>query len=236
MSIAEKLTTIAENEQKVFDAGKKAGRDAEWSEFWDAYQQNGNRTQYGYAFSAYAWTDKNFRPKYDIKTGYMNSIFTNCGIVDIESCLKKAGVDGTGVTLDYSLTQSPVIILNYNNTTQIFPELNLTNATGMKNTFKSSTALKVIRKLILSDSGQQTFTTPFAGCKNLEEIRIEGVIGTDIEFRDCSSLSNDSIDSIINALSETTNGMTCAFYLTSYIANNWDELVARKPNWTFTTA
>lgn len=193
MSIASIVSRLATKLAGVFEAGKKK----EWSEFWDEYQQNGTRTQYGYAFSAYAWTDKNFRPKYDIKTEYMNSIFTTCSIVDIESCLKQAGVDGKGVTLDYSLTQSPATILSYNSIVQIFPELNLSNATGMKSTFNNATSLKVIRKLILNDSGQQTFTTPFANCLRLEEIRIEGVIGQDIPFTQSSKLTVDSMKSII---------------------------------------
>lgn len=63
MSIAEKLQTIAENEQRVYDAGKKAEYDA----FWDAYQQNGTRIYYPYAF-AYSWNDAIYKPKYDITT------------------------------------------------------------------------------------------------------------------------------------------------------------------------
>ena len=62
MNIEEKLATIQENEQKVFDAGK----DAEWNEFWDAYQMNGTRVSYQYAFYHYGWTDETFKPKYDV--------------------------------------------------------------------------------------------------------------------------------------------------------------------------
>mgnify|MGYP003296383754 CR=1 FL=1 len=35
MSISDKLQTIAENEQRVFDAGKKT----QYDEFWDALQK-----------------------------------------------------------------------------------------------------------------------------------------------------------------------------------------------------
>ena len=42
MSIAEKLTTIAQNEQKVYDAGYSKAE----SDFWDAYQKKGARTTY----------------------------------------------------------------------------------------------------------------------------------------------------------------------------------------------
>ena len=46
MSIADKLTTIAENEQKVFDAGKQA----EYDEFWDSFQSKGTRKDCQYLF------------------------------------------------------------------------------------------------------------------------------------------------------------------------------------------
>ena len=60
MSIAEKLTAIAENEQKVFDAGKKA----EYDVFWDELQEYGNKPDYQYTFIY--WNDKMYHPKYPI--------------------------------------------------------------------------------------------------------------------------------------------------------------------------
>lgn len=62
MSIAEKLQTIAENESKVFEAGKKA----EYDRFWDVFQDNGNRRLYAQAFTQLGWKDEIYNPKYDI--------------------------------------------------------------------------------------------------------------------------------------------------------------------------
>ncbi len=62
MSIADKLQTIAENESKVFEAGKKA----EYNLFWDIFQLNGERRWYWGAFAGPGWTDKTFKPKYPI--------------------------------------------------------------------------------------------------------------------------------------------------------------------------
>lgn len=59
MSIAEKLTTIAENEQKVYEAGRKAELDL----LWDTIQIKGNRTDYSYYFMD--WDGSVFYPKYD---------------------------------------------------------------------------------------------------------------------------------------------------------------------------
>ena len=63
MTIAEKLTAIAENVPNVYDAGKKAEYDA----FWDGFQDKGTRTQYPYAF--YVWGADYFKPKYPIIFG-----------------------------------------------------------------------------------------------------------------------------------------------------------------------
>lgn len=38
----------------------------DYNGYWDAYQENGNRTQYAYAFSGESWTDQNYNPKYPI--------------------------------------------------------------------------------------------------------------------------------------------------------------------------
>ncbi len=93
MSIADKLTTIAENTTKVYDAGYEAGKaeggggsdryeegytngqQAEYDRFWDTFQANGNRTNYrfngslpvgsGHLHNSF-WSMHNFYPKYDI--------------------------------------------------------------------------------------------------------------------------------------------------------------------------
>ena len=102
MSIAEKLTTIAENEQKVYNAGQQNGfdkgysdgltageengRTAEWNELWDGLQSGrsayGTRSNYDY-FAAYGQfiIDKNtdpkwvFKPKYDIRPTSASNMF-----------------------------------------------------------------------------------------------------------------------------------------------------------------
>jgi hypothetical protein len=62
MSISEKLKAIAENEQKVYDAGKKAEHDRVWNEF----QQDGKRVNYPYGFSGSYWNDNTYDPLYPI--------------------------------------------------------------------------------------------------------------------------------------------------------------------------
>jgi predicted 3-demethylubiquinone-9 3-methyltransferase (glyoxalase superfamily) len=60
MSLKEKALLLKEDIDEVYDAGKQAEYDA----FWDAYQMNGNKNDYSYAF--YNWYDEAYNPKYPI--------------------------------------------------------------------------------------------------------------------------------------------------------------------------
>ncbi len=59
MSIAEKLTTVADNVPKVFEAGQKA--------IFERIQDGGNTQNYYYAFAYDRFDDTNFYPVYPIK-------------------------------------------------------------------------------------------------------------------------------------------------------------------------
>ena len=88
MSIADKLYTVAENQQKVFDAGKKAEYDA----FWDGYQQKGNRVSYAVCFAGAAWNDEVYNPKYPIVSDVSNYMFwQNNAITDTKVDITLAG-------------------------------------------------------------------------------------------------------------------------------------------------
>ena len=70
------LDKMAEAIPEVYGAGKQS----EYDKFWDAFQQNGERTDYGFAF--YKWNDLCYDPKYDIsitngQQGFRYSTITN---------------------------------------------------------------------------------------------------------------------------------------------------------------
>lgn len=103
MSIAEKLQTIAENEQRVYDAGKsygeKVGKKAQYDEFWDNYQEYGKRDDYSHSFYNKGWTDVTYDPKYPIICGKGNkssNTFAYSSITDT-----KVVVDVSKSTSDY---------------------------------------------------------------------------------------------------------------------------------------
>lgn len=84
-SFANNLVTIAENVPKVYEAGQKS----ECDKFWDEFQNNGGTVNYYFAFSYGKYTDKNYKPKYDIKcssgtTSGQCMFYNASGITDIK--------------------------------------------------------------------------------------------------------------------------------------------------------
>ena len=178
MSIAEKLTTIAENEQRVYDAGK----DAQWNTFWDDFQQNGNRVQYLYAFMR--WGANSFKPKYDIKpTSTAQNAFQSFGEAQMEAINLKAVLDACGVELDTSGATNVNALFFYSRVTEV-PTISTVKSSTLTNTFSNARILVTIEKLILKDDGSQTFSTTFDSCENLKNIVVEGVIGNNIDFKE----------------------------------------------------
>lgn len=240
MSIAEKLTTIAENEQKVFDSGKQA----EYDKFWDGYQENGNRTDYQYAFTGKYWNNETFTPKYDIvSSDYTQRLFFNTGEIDVCARLKECGV-----TLDISQSTG-ITYIAYNSNILNLPILDCRNFPSLTYFITENRMLKSVEKVILKDDGSQAFgvNTSFSGLYALEEIRFEGVIGqNNFNIKNSTLLSKASIESIINALSTVTSGLTVTLSKTAVnnafetaqgladgsTSEEWLNLVATKTNWT----
>lgn len=242
MNIANILTRLAEKISKVFDAGKKAGRDAEWSEFWDAYQQNGKRGGYTYAFYGSGWNDKTFKPKYDIvfASGGNNNtqVFNSAGFTDFAGILEKQGV-----ILDTSAYNGPNPAAWFSGCQLVtrIPTIDVCNApNGCSGIFNNCKKLHTIEKMILSENGTTFTSTSFQNCNALEEIRFEGKIASDINFGDCPLLSKESLESIVGALSRNVAyGVTCTICESDFIKENIDwfiELIDTNPQWTFVSS
>ena len=123
MTIAEKLTTIGENQQKVYDAGVA---DGEKQAFAD-YVENCNRSpSFLYAFAGAGWasTDTSIRKKTYLATEDM--VF-NC-------------------------TVNSQNMYSYSYVTDTVAAINLATESGnAKGTFENATRLVTIRKLIVSE-------------------------------------------------------------------------------------
>lgn len=216
MSISDKLTTIAENEQKVYDAGYsagqqasaedydsgyEAGKKAEQDLFWGKLQDYGNRNIYAQTFSGYYWTDEIYNPKYPINIG-TNANYT-------------------------------AYIYNASNITDTKVEIIAPVSTHM--TFYNASSLRFVRKLTVTENTNIPANT-FMGCSNIEELIINGTITKGIDVSYCPKLNKASMENIIGCLSDTTTGQTATFSTTAknnaFTTAEWDALVASKPNWT----
>lgn len=239
MSIATKLAMIAENEQKVYNAGwgkglqdgvdqgfqtgVAAGRQEQYDEFWDAFQDNGNRTEYNASFNGSWWNDASFKPKYPIIMKSARQALYSCGASKIPVELDTS--QATDLTLFAAVSK--------------FTELPVIDARGVPRTTKISTAiyncpnLVKVEKVYLHGGD---WSDSFMRLQNLVEIRFEGEFVTNINFEYSNKLSRASIESIVAALSDNVTGQTLTFHPTAvnnaFTVDEWETLVATKTNWT----
>lgn len=223
MSITEKLTIIAENEQKVYNAGKKS----QYDEFWDSFQDNGNRTNYNSAFRGTnprvngGWNDTTFKPKYPMCPTNSGSMFYYSNITNIEN----TAIDFSNSTnFSYMFQGSPVIYIGV---------MDVTSCTELDHTFFGGFYIKRIRKMIVNENNVFAYT--FRSCSRLSEIEFEGVIGNDIAFGD-SPLTLESARSIINALydysgTSTTHTLTLSTK-TKALLSDGDKAAISQKGWS----
>lgn len=223
MTIAEKLTKIADNEQKVYDAGYERGyhdgeivgggsydqgfedgKDKEHEAFWDVYMPD-NIVNSQYIFYSPRWTDENFYPNKDIKLkGGATFAFSSHRITN----LKQRLID-CGVTLDTSGVTSGNYMFCFCSVLTHLPTISLLGLTEqVNNMFEDNKAMIEVEKIILKDDGSTTFVRWFNNCNALTTIAFEGVIGQNINFQWSTLLTRPSIESIVNHLSDTASGKT----------------------------
>ena len=179
-----------------YNAGQKNAYDA----FWDAYQQNGNRTDYEYAFAGLGWTSESFKPKYPIAPTVMNQMFNSFkAVTDLTN---PAGVsfDFTKITggANYAFTSSAITKL---------PKISCKkNSLGAGYLFYIARSLTTVTELELPDTAMtssQATTQTFAFCTALENIKITGVIAnTGFDLHWSTKLTIESLTSILSALSK----------------------------------
>lgn len=205
MTISEKLQTIAKNTQKVYEAGKKA----EYDRFWDAFQENGSRNWYAYAFRYKWWNDETFKPKYDIAPTENNGaiyMFDTCRITNFKQILEQCGVK---LNLR-GQTSTTCVFYGAKFITEL-PILDVSNSNSIFSMFYNCLQLRSIDKLILT-ANCTNLNSAFYMCESLENITIEGVIVRNIDLSYSPLLTRESLLSIINRLNDlsgTTTTYTC---------------------------
>ncbi len=254
MSTAEKLSLIARNEQKVYDAGKMQGytegetagitqgKDAERDTFWKNYiaTMDSNYNSY-YAFAGFGWNNNTFRPTRNMYIYNATNMFAMSRITDLAGILEEQGV-----TIDFSGCGN-FNSFAYNSKITHFPAISTVSASSLHGMFDYCYNMHTIDKLTLKSDGSQDLTYTVRSCSSLENIVISGTIGDSFDIH-WSPLTKESIASIVNALSSTVTGKTLSLKKTAVNTafgidvddeatypegTEFYELRHSKDNWTF---
>lgn len=185
------------------EQGTEAGRKAEHSDFWDAFQCNGQRRNYYRAFcnannvaESLGWNEVTFRPKHDIKATTIAQGFSNLNVNDLDSLLKECGV-----VLDTSACTTLQQAFNGSKIT-IFPVLHLKAVTNAEAVFSNCKNLHTVRKIIFESGINVSLSGIFAGCSALANIdEVEGSIEHNISFSS-SPLTVETMKKIISCLKD----------------------------------
>lgn len=180
------------------------GGDNYYDTFWDAFQQNGTRTNYDNGFFGAWWTDEIFKPKYDIvPVGNCSQFFASSGITDVKGICERQGI-----TLDLSRVTYSSNLLNNAKVTRM-PVCDISNIPSVQAIFNSAKELVWVDAIVLNENGTQTFGSG-AGynwmlyAAKLAHCPIEGKIGTNVWFNSSSALDDETVQSIIDALADLT--------------------------------
>lgn len=235
MSIAEKLTTIAENVPKVYQAGV--------DEFWKDIVKS--KVNWAYAFVQ--WGHEYLRPPVKITPANANicQMFASCPNLkvvetthfDLSQVQTAAETGNTGFAYAFyncgSLEEVQDLKIGTVNPVSVF-----------SNTFNGCRNLHTIGKLTVAETTK--YSNAFTLCNSLQNIEFAGTIGQDGLNLQWSPLSKASIENIIDKLSTTTSGLSItlkksavntAFETAEGLANGsssaeWFTLVGSKTNWT----
>ena len=195
------------NVPKVHAAGKKVGfEDGKQAEYNAFWDYYQNTTQYLYAFS-YMWRDEIYHPNKNIAlTG------TNC-------C--------NGMYQYSKITDTKVRITFYADAN------GGSNASGF---MLNAINMRIIREVIF-DENTIFANSSFQNCTKLEIMNVGGTIGKNgLNLQWSTLLNKASIESVINALSFTTTGLTVTLSQTAvnnaFTTEEWNALIATKSNWT----
>lgn len=200
MTVAEKLTQIAENQQAVYDAGFGEGYDDGWLDGFEDGQADGGSYDEGYADGVYEHF-RDYTRRCNMGTNFLYA-FAGSGWRNTKT--------GTDIMASYVPTENMVFdcktnasnMYAYSGVTDTVATIDLSKATNnVSAAFSNATNMVTIRKLIVSE------TTPsigFTGCSKLVNLNVEGTFGKAVNLSACAKLSNASVQNVIDCLKDLT--------------------------------
>lgn len=247
MTTAEKLLKVSEGIDKVEELNNTletalnsgdTGVKSYYDVLWDAIQDYGNRKIYSTVFSR--WNCEYIKPKYKaIPTeGTCDSTFLeNISLKSVEKQYFDFSKLPTSASSSYMCNGCIAL--------EIFEDIGIPAIASYSRTWRGCKKMHTLE--VVRSRAETTYGLAFEDCRALVNITFEGVIGQNgINLQYSPLLSKASITSIINALSNTTTGLSItlskaavneAFRVSPGVADGassteWLNLVATKPNWT----
>jgi hypothetical protein len=228
MSIAEKLQTIAENERRVYEAGKKS----EYDRFWDTAQVNGSRTNCMNLFSGGAWTPQTLRPKHKLTPIQAMNMFYLCGYysgqdtIDFRTIADK--FDFSKVTNANSLFFGAAID---------FITADLSSATNLTYAFDGSYGSKISTLTLKITPATTALNYAFRGQGKLTSLTFtedSEIACNGLDLSSCNNLTHESLISVINALQTKTSGTWSVTLGATNLAKLTDaeKAIATQKGWT----
>lgn len=236
--------------QTKYDEGKQA----EYDRFWDAYQENGERTDYRNAFIGYYWNKETLRPKYTCK------VVGTGGSAMFSHCYWRTPVTDPNDLFDIS--NIPIDVTEATDCGSMFANAKVDNVrlifgdkiTSLNTAFTKGGGGGIagmhITLLVPNPNCDWTNAFAYHGVKelNLLDGTVIGTNGFNVQW--AIGLSKANLISIINALSKDTSGLSATLskyavdkaFETSEGANDgsasaeWEALIATKPNCTINLA
>ena len=235
MGIAEKLNTIAENEQKVYEAGYSKAE----SNFWDGVQNFGNRKDYDKAFNL--WGAEYIKPKYKITpTSQASYMFANNPNL---KALYAKDFDLGSVPKSTTWNASYYALCRGCKSLEIFEDINIQPNGTLGYVFSGCTNLKKVEMLRVDENTQ--FNGTFSSNSNLEEVWFEGIIASRGDNNNTFSLhyspklKKECVLHIFEHLKDfSETGETAKVGLHPTVVSNLtdaEKAIATQKGWTITT-
>lgn len=227
--------------------GIQQGRQAQYDEFWDSVQENGNRTNYEYAFCGrITWTKNTFYPKYDIVPKHCSYMFQNCGYFNLKKRLLECNIK---IDLSKVTDVSNMFWYGFMNESSIIdcviPDIFHKGITNATNLFYVAIGVKTIENFTVAENCKVNMA--FFRTDSLVNLTIGNTIAANgWDFYWSPKLSHDSIINVIEHLSPTTTGLSIRFLKNNIdtafetsadladgsTSDEWTNLVASRSNWT----
>lgn len=221
-----------------------------YDKFWDSYQIDGKRRDYAFSFAGMAWNSENFKPKYPIILKSSSSYNESGNMFEhFDRNLRKAPLEIKEGDIDFQLLYSMGGMFKNANISIIEMNAIPDQLTSMTDTFCqnniNSNVLHTIKIGVRKETSYSAQTFRAGRLKNVSFVD-GSEIGKNIIFEYTKVLTRESIENIINVLSETTSGTAATFSKISVdtafetaegladgtSSDEWKALIATKPNWT----